>query len=96
MTCINFSGTIIKKLLFKATKRGILETELFLKNFVNEFALKNYNENELMKFIEFLENIDEYELFCLIFKDKKLNTQKYKRFITDLKKFKKLKTSLGN
>ncbi len=96
MTSIDFSEKIIKKLQFKATKRGILENELFLKKFINEFVSKNYNEKEILKFIEFIETIDEYELFSLIFKNKKLNLPHYKKFINDIQKFKKLKTSLGD
>ncbi len=81
-----------KKLIFKAKKRGILENEIFLLDFIKNFAFKKYSYKELNQLLDFIDKIDEFLLFEAIFKHKKIKN----KFIKDMQKFKNLKTSFSD
>ncbi|MGA1847433.1 succinate dehydrogenase assembly factor 2 [Deferribacter abyssi] len=79
-----------KKCVFLASRRAMLENELLLKDFVQEFVPENYTLNEIKEFNEFLEKIFDNDLFDVIFgiKPASFYSSKYPgRFLADIENF---------
>ncbi|KAA0257939.1 succinate dehydrogenase assembly factor 2 [Deferribacter autotrophicus] len=79
-----------KKCIFLASRRAMLENELLLKEFVQEFVPKNYTLDEIKEFNIFLEKIYDNDLFDVIFgiKPAEYYSNKYPgRFLTDIENF---------
>ena len=81
-----------KKCLFNCARRAMLENELFLRRFLEEYALKKYSLKDIDKFNDFLVKIFDNDMFDVIMGIKTAESYKDKydyRFLKDLESFAK-------
>lgn len=81
-----------KKCVFSCARRAMLENELFLRRFLDEYAVKNYNVEDIDKFNDFLFKIFDNDMFDVIMgiKEAEFYKDKYDyRFLKDLEVYAK-------